>query len=317
MTSNASWSGENDMNLSPTANPQQRCFRLMELPGELRNVIYRHALDDALPSLILPRWEQRWHGIAASSFTNLQLSSRQVYHEASYILYQTCQFSFNIDPRHASFLDECLLSESFTLNFQDKIYIHRITNIVLKANWDRYDWARSRTFTDWTDVTIMVCDELRGFSGLRRLTLDWKVPNPCDFLQPTKDQWLSIFPFFEWLQKLRPDICMEVLAWEVIPGSVPFRHREIRRSFGKYTQELLEATERLRHLPVLLSKLRYPNCQGTSFFFPNPRYASHQFAFPNPRFWRYHSPFIHYGPLRNPFAYSDGLPPLSSQRQSL
>ena len=330
MMLSASWWGEDDMILPSTANPQQHYFPLMELPGELRNLIYRHALDHCLTSPILPRWEQQLHEyttghtvatgrVATSSFTNFQLSSRQVYHEASYILYQTCQFSFNIDPRHASFLDECLLSGSLTLNIQDKSYIHRITNIVLKANWDAYDWARIRNFiwTDWRDVTFMVCRELRGFSGLRRLTLDWKVPDPCDILQPTKNQWLSISPCFEWLQRLRPDICMEVLAWEIIPWSVPSRYWEIRRGFGKYTQELLEATRRSQCTPVFLSQLEYSNRQERFYVFPNPIYPRHQwprFFFPNPG---YSWPFIHYRPLRNSFACSDGLPPLPSQRRSL
>ncbi len=333
MMPSASWWGENDRILPSTANPQQHYFPLMELPGDLRNVIYRHALDHSVTSPILPRWKQRWHEyttghpvatgrIAASSFTNLQLSSRQVYHEASYILYQTCQFSFNIDPRHASFLDGCLSSGSLTLNVQDKSYIHRITNIVLKADWERYDWARIRKFiwTDWRDVTFMVCSELQGFSGLRRLTLDWKVPDPCDVLQPTKDQWLSISPYFEWLQKTRPDICMEVLAWEIISWSVPFRYREIRRGFGKYTQELLEATERPQYTPEFLPKLEYSNSQGRLFFLPHPRYPNHQwprYVIPIPGYSCNHRPFIHYRPLRNPFANSDGLPPLPSQRRSL
>ena len=233
----------------------------MNLPQEARDIIYHHALGHALPNLILPTWTQGmqlWHEysigspvvpgrIAASSFTNLQLSNRKVYQDASHILYQNCKFSFVIAPCHASFLDECLLPGLPTWNIQDKSYIHRITNIVLSANWDEYDWAHIRGFlwTDWEEITTMVCRELLGFSGLRKLTLDWRVPDPCDVLQPTARQWLSIAPHFERLQIRRPDIYMEVLAWQMIPGSVPLQHREIRRAFGDYTETLL-------HTPVFL-----------------------------------------------------------------
>ena len=72
----------------------------MDLPQEARDIIYHHALGHVLPNLILPKWMQgmqRWHEystgspvvtgrIAASSFTNLQLSNRKVYQDASHIL---------------------------------------------------------------------------------------------------------------------------------------------------------------------------------------------------------------------------------------
>ena len=354
MMTNSSWWGESDMVLPAmvvTANPQEHQFPLMRLPGDLRNVIYRHALNHALPNLILPRWldkMQPWHvyaidhsvatvRIAASSFTNLQLSNRRVYQEASYILYQTCQFSFNIAPSHASFLDACLLSGSLTPNIQDKSYIHRITNVVLNANWDGYDWAHIRKFkwTNWKNITFVVCCELQGFVGLRRLTLDWKVPHPGDVLQPTKLQWLSISPCFEWLQAKRPEVCMEVLAWEIIPGSVPSKHREIRRGFRKYAEELLEATERPRHTSAFLPNPRHSSHQGPPLVPPKPRHSSHQgpplvppnlrysnsqgppMVPPNQRFSSHHGSSIPFRPSRNPFAYRYGVPLLPDPRRSL
>lgn len=266
-----------NINLSSTANEEDYRFPLMRLPVELRLVIYRKALDHALPSLILARGVRgmhRWHEYstghqaatgrpAAGSFTNLQLSNRQFYQEASYILYQNCQFSFDIAPGHASFLDECLLSRFPTRVIQDKSYVHKRTNIVLKANWDQYDWAEIRSFswTHWKDITLMVCREMEGFTGMRRLTLDWRVPDPCDGLQPTKCQWLSISPYFERLQASRPDICIKVLVWQIIPGSVTPRYQEIRKSFEEYTQELLRATKRPQHTPVSLLNPSYVSFQ--------------------------------------------------------
>lgn len=291
LSSSSCWS-ESDMNPFSTGKQEEHRSPLMEISGEIRNVIYRHALDHALPNLILTRWMQvmqrrhedrMGHSVAtgrlgASSFTNLLLSNRQVYREASYILYQSCKFSFMIAPRHASFLDGCLLSGFPTPVIQNMSYIHRITNIVLKANWDGHDQADILGFlwTNWKDITTMVCDELQGFSGLRRLTLDWRIPNPCDVLQPTKDQWLSISPYFEILQVKRPDIRMEVLAWEMIPWSMPSRYWVIRRGYRSYTQELMKATERLRYTTVLCSNLGYSRYLWPPFVLPNLRHPSHQ-----------------------------------------
>lgn len=295
------------MDPSTNGHQEEHRFPLMRLSGELRNVIYRHALAHSLPNLILPRWMQvmqRWHEytighpvatgpIAASSFINLQLSNRQVYDEASYNLYQSCQFSFNIAPSNFSFLDGCLSKELPTWNLQDKSYIHRIENIILTANWDGLDWAEIRRFswTNWEDITAMVCDELLGFSGLRKLTLDWRVPNPCDVLQPTKNQWLSIFPSFELLQARRPEIRVEVLAWQQIPGSVPFKHQEIRRSFKSYTQE--ETTKRPRNAPVSVPTERYSSYQWPPLVLFHPRYSSYpwpQLVLPDPRSLNYPGP---------------------------
>lgn len=264
------------MDPSTTGHQEEHCFPLMRLCEDLRNVVYRQVLDQALPNLILPRWMQkmpRWHEdtighpvptglVAASSFTNLQISNRQVYHEASCILYQSCQFSFNIAPDNFSFLDTCLLSSEFsTWNLQDKSYIHRIKKIVLTANWNGLDWAEIRRFSwkNWEAITFMVCEELLGFSGLRKLTLDWRVPNPCGVLQPTEDQWLSISPYFERLQARRPDIGMEVLAWQINPWSIPFRHQKIRIDIKNYTQELVQTTQRPQFAPALLPTEGYSN----------------------------------------------------------
>ena len=37
---------------------QEQWFHLLELPGELRNVVYHHAVGHALPKTILPRWKE-------------------------------------------------------------------------------------------------------------------------------------------------------------------------------------------------------------------------------------------------------------------
>ena len=243
------------MDSATTGHQEEARFPLMRLCGDLRNVIYRHVLDQALPNLILPRWMQHFQRlreghpvptgvVVASSFTNLQISNRQVYREASCILYQSCQFSFSIAPSNFSFLDTCWISSTPTWNLQDKSYIHRIRNIVLKANWDGLDCAELWGFSwgNWEAVTWMVCQKLLGFSDLQTITLDWRVPDPCGALQPTKDQWLSISPYFERLQAECPDIGIEVLAWQLIPGSTPFRHQKIRRDIKDYTQELRQTT---------------------------------------------------------------------------
>ena len=241
----------------------------MKLPEELRNIIYRHALRQALPKLILPRWmlhiQRTRHPetsgrFAASSFASLRLCNNQLYHETSYILYQSCQFCFSIAPTTISFLDACLLLGNPTREIQDKIYIHNITNIMVKANWYEYDRAAIRRFSwrNWKKVTYMVCHELQGFSGLRRLTLDWRVPNPCDVLQPTIKQWLSISESFRLLQARRPKICMEVLAWQIIPGCEPW---QICTSLDSYTEALREAAEGLEHAPESFPGLRFSSHQ--------------------------------------------------------
>ena len=288
MTSSLSCGGDSDVIL-PTTGNHDGCFPLLELPRELRDFIYRHALDYALPNLISPRWmqsTQRWHEytvigssgatmrLAAISFTNLQLSNRQVYREASYVLYQNCQFSLSIAPRHASFLDACLLSSFGTWDLQDKSYIHRITNVLIKANWDEYDWSDIRGFkwTNWNDITFLVCRELLGFSSLRRLTLDWRVPSSCDVIQPTPYQWLVVFPYFEELWARRHGLCMEVLAWEMIPG-LPSKRQEICRDFREFTRRIMQVTQGPRDVIVPFWDSRYSSCQWSpilTVLLPNP-----------------------------------------------
>lgn len=274
-----------------TGNTQYRSL-LMEIPTELRHEIYRHVRGFTLPNLVLPRWiqqMQRWHEyptgypvaaepIVASSFTNLQLSNRKVYHEASDILYLDCQFSFIIAPCHASFLDACLLSGWPNQQIQDNSYIHRIRTVAVKANWDEYDWAhlRESSWTNWEDITSMICRELLGFSGLRRLTLDWKVPNPHEALQPTKQQWLSISPYFERLLEKRPEMEIEVLAWQIIPGSLPSRHLEIRKPFKEYTQELLPTIQRPQHMALCHRNVEYPSYHLPPESLFEPRYSNFQ-----------------------------------------
>ena len=263
------WQRNCDMDHSLAGNREQR-FPLLKLPREIRSLIYRHVLGHSLPQIVLPRWirgMQRLHGInysvATGRFVDLQLASRQLYHESSCTLYETCQFSFNISPSHASFLDACLLLGQPTLGIHDKSYTHKIMNIVLKANWDGCDWAAIRNFSwsDWKDTVPMVCRELLGFSNLRRLTLDWRIPNPCDFLQPTGKQWSSISRYFEELQAERPHILMEVLAWQTIPGSIPLQHREIRTTLETFTKHLTTTHSSLssQHKIVTLSMVtRHP-----------------------------------------------------------
>ena len=254
------------MDSSSAVKQGEYLFPLMKLLGDIRNIIYRHALRHALPKLILPRWMLRMQRsighpetsgrFAASSFASLQLCSRQLYYETSYILYQSCQFCFSISQNTISFLDACLLSWNPTRQIQDKTYIRNITNIVVKADWDGYDRAAIWGFPwrDWIEVTSVVCNELQGFSGLRRLTLDWRVPNPCDVLQPTRKQWLSISRYFERLQARCPKIRMEVLAWQILLGSRP---REICMSLESYAEVLREAAERLEHTPKFLPESRF------------------------------------------------------------
>ena len=277
------------MDHSSTAT-QEQWFPLFQLPRELRNAVYRHALDDAFPRTILPRWMERMQRLheytvdypvatgrlVASSFVNLQLSCHQLYHEVSHILYQDCQFSFIVAPSHASFLDACLMSWQPTLDIQDKSYTHRITNIVLKASWDGYDWTATRNFSwsNWKHITHMVCCALLGFSGLRRITLDWRVPNPCGFLQPTEQQWSSISPYFEHLQAILPHILIEVLAWQTIPGSIPLQYRKIRTTLQTYARHL-QSLETLQHIPVSLSNIRMSHYQWPPYIFhglTNPFY---------------------------------------------
>lgn len=263
------------MDVPSTGTPEEPPFPLMRFPSCVRNVIYRHALDNVLPNLILPSWMQERP--IASSFTKLQLSNRQIYREASYILYESREFSFNIAQRHASFLDGCLLPWLDIPNIQDKMYIHRIKNVVIKANWDKFDWAAIRRFSwiRWEAMTSIVCRELQGFSGLRRLTLDWRAPDPCEVLRPTARQWLSISRYFEELQARRPNICMEVLVWQMIPGSVPSEHQMIRKTLEKYAQELLQATEIPEIPPVPFSNGRYWSDRSRLVTRPNPIYTSH------------------------------------------
>ena len=321
-----------DMDPSSTSN-QEQWFPLLKLPSELRNVVYRHALGHALPRTILPRWMEGLQGLheytvdcpvaterlAASSFVNLQLSCRQLYHEVSHILYEDCQFSFVIAPSHASFLDACLISWHSTLDIQDKSYTHRITNIVLKANWDCYDWAAIRNFSwsNWKHITHMVCCALLGFPSLQRITLDWRVPNPCGSLQQTGQQWSSISPYFEYLQANLPRLVIEVLAWQAIPGSIPLQYRKIRTTLQTYNRQL-QSLETLQHIPVFLPSIRMSHYRWPPLFgLRNPFYRSPDTSNRLPQRpivspWGFYA--IHNGEI---LAFSDGSPLLLTPCRNL
>ena len=221
--------------------------------------------------------------LVASSFVNLQLANRQLYHEASYILYQHCQFNFDVAPTHASLLDSCLLSGHLTLGIHDRSYSHRITSIELKANWHGCDRVAIRNFSwsNWNDITSLVCRELLGFSNLRRLTLDWRVPNPCEFLQPTPKQWLSISPYFEEVQAIHPHILVEVLAWQMTPGSIPSGFTEIRTSFETYAKKL-KRLETIQCISIHLRNIRPLDYRWLPYVLPNqsdPRYSMPDFSY--------------------------------------
>ena len=238
------------MDCSSTTSQEGHRFRLMDLPGELRSKIYRHAL----PSIILPRWMQ---GIrsrtnitprpvaigcsAARTLINLQLCSQQMLREVSYVLYSQTHFCFSVAPTHASFLDaSLLLLWPQTWDIQGKTYINTIQNIVLKANWDGYDCTTicQDSWMNWQDVTSLVCEKLEKFRDLRRLTLDWRAPDPDNVFQPTNVQWISIAQCFDKLKATFPDLCVEVLAWQPVPGSRPLEHRTIRMPFEEYKTTL-------------------------------------------------------------------------------
>ena len=151
------------------------------------------------------------------------------------------------------------MSRHPTLDIQDKSYTHRIASIVLKANWDDHDWAaiRKLSYSDWKHIMYMVCCALPGFSGLRSITLDWRVPDRCNFLQPTRQQWSPISPYFEYLQGSMPYILIEVLAWQRIPGSFSLRHRKILTTLQTYARHL-QSLGTLQHIPVCLPNMRMP-----------------------------------------------------------
>ena len=156
-----------------------------------------------------------------------------------------------------------------TLDIQDKSYTYSMTNIVLKANWDGYDWAAIRDFSwsNWKNVTLMVCRAFLRFFSLRRITLDWRVPHQCGFLKPTGQQRSLISPYFEYLQASLPRILVEVLAWQTIPGSIPLQYRKICTTLQTYARHL-QSLGTLRHIPVFLPSttiIRMSHCRWTPY----------------------------------------------------
>ena len=191
----------------PSTDNQEQCFPLLGLPRAIRNNIYRHALSHALPRtilLVLPMWMDGVQGLVANSITKLQLSCRQLYHE--FLVSSTRIANF-----HSLFLHATLISWTHvlmlwhpTLDIRDKSYTYSMTNIVLKANWDGYDWAAIRDFSwsNWKNVTLMVCGAFLRFFSLRRITLDWRVPHQCGFLKPTGQQRSLISPYFSTCKRI-------------------------------------------------------------------------------------------------------------------
>ena len=220
---------------------------LMELPLELRNNIYRFCL----PELILPDWRHRLingHPAAtephiASSFVNLLLCNRKISEEVSGFFHQYYPFVFDIAPSHASILDAQLHPWHPMQVLPVRISNYKITNIVLKANWDQYKGAPMWNFqwNDWKWGAATICGNLLqpgNLPSLQNLTLDWSVQTPYDVLHPTAQQWQSISPYFEELHDGRPDIRIEVVVWREIPETMSMRQGTIRTSLEGYGRAL-------------------------------------------------------------------------------
>ena len=239
-------------------------FPLMQLPGELREIIYCHVIDHSHPKPILPRWMHKreemlqrprnpvGQPIAAgpltpSSLINLQWCSTQLHNEVSAVLYRDCHFSFVLDPPWASFLDETITSSDHMQTLQDRTYLPRIRNVVLKVNCNDPAWALIRDFPLWgnlKEALSVVCRGFEHFSGLRRLVFDIREPKPGPLCGLTIDRWSAISPCFETLRAACPEMEMEVVVLRksrtAAGGGAAPVYEEVRmklQDYGKWLRE--------------------------------------------------------------------------------
>ncbi|KAI9661140.1 MAG: hypothetical protein M1821_009467 [Bathelium mastoideum] len=119
-----------------------RPFRFLELPGEIRNLVYRQILDPkGTPVSLYP--EQK----PSEDIRSLFLVCRKIYIEASSIFYDQVDFEVMAMPR--SYNDYFKPSGNIDTLSRPRVIFNRITRINFYIDLDVFRQLNSKSMPDW------------------------------------------------------------------------------------------------------------------------------------------------------------------------
>lgn len=163
-------------------------FKFLDLPPEIRDLIYHIALPYPISTTELPAWHSEEDGFKRAfseesalrkrSYVNLTLANRQVRQEATYALFHNGIF---VIPAHIHTLNSKswpVLTPAFLkLATSNQYFAHQVRNIRIEI----HSIEASGTFM-WETVTTpqtmsnmsWICHYLPMFAGLKSIVVVWK-----------------------------------------------------------------------------------------------------------------------------------------------
>lgn len=176
-----------------TKNKDEISFPFLSLSPEIRNIVYVFALTSSPLRTRCTNTQKRWtrFGLIADCpkkrtlpSLNLLLTSRQIYHEASYVLYhhgcfQIPAFIFNTLPRVPSKPGGVINPSQPVKSFSELAIkapykcLSQIQKIDIEINWFR---SRSGTLAQrsFTGILDGICRGLTAFPHLKAVTVVWQ-----------------------------------------------------------------------------------------------------------------------------------------------
>ena len=200
---------------------------------DIRNVIYRLILPS---EPIKPRSDSR---IRKPRFFNLFLVNRQIYNEASHVLYSEGRSLISVGPDKIFFLRHGTLWGSLLegyFHIPHESLARRIRNVVIEIYWPKVTLGRqvkARTFwrenaERFEDQMVHIYSGLRLFECLRSIVVTWRaqtLPPGCGepvfntIARPSASVSRMIMKPLEQFQKYSPDTVIRVQdAGELVLG---------------------------------------------------------------------------------------------------
>lgn len=189
---------------------ENKPFRFLDLPPELRNIIYEHHF--ALYRT--PEYRDNFRNKAMLPDAILGVS-RQIYEEASHVLYHNIEFTFNITDGTK------VNGETFARMVP--IHVLRHTNsVILEFYWPRSDLhdsfdkaeMRVQSFKDLKANIETACTALAGMPDLRAMRITFIVPGPSLSLKSLslrKYLLRSLLRPLEQIRRANPELVVETV----------------------------------------------------------------------------------------------------------
>ena len=210
----------------------------LKLPAELRNMIYRHALEPIhLRTYNYPQQERQPN--RHSPLLNIQLTSRQLYHEAREIVFQNGDFHISAHFHRATshngrrFADTSAIMQ---LAAYDSVQDHPITNVTIFIDWCTFLVTCSVPHRYTEDISD-ICSALPAFEGLKSIKVEWQ-PHIFEASEMAKRVGIRTNFAFELLfvlgplrrfQLQHPEISIEMALRSGGPASVNQRYHIVER----------------------------------------------------------------------------------------